>query len=391
MQIHRYTDAEAALRHPHLQQALYDAGAQVMADALITLHGDAHSQRRICEYQVFNRRFFRQYESVIFPQTLEPLLAHYIAAGRADLVELGYRATMNLTADFAGIDRPSGTLEETESLLSLVKTFSTGATMVHHTGDKLAVRKAVDEALVVFDETFLQPSIRRRLGLIETGQALPNDVLSTLLDSDLQLATDVLLREMSFYLQAGAHSTANAITHAFHELVCYCEDRQLALKEMLHDLTLLQRCVHESLRLHPASPVAWRRTVQPTRVNEQALPLGTKVVIDMRQANRDKTIFGDDAQSFNPQRRLPAGVPPWGLTFGTGAHACLGRALDGGLVAGDKQTNTHQLGIVTLMIKTLLSLGAQPIESEPPRKDPNTSRDNWGYYPVQLNTEDNHP
>ena len=385
MQLSRYADAQAALKHPELKQALYDAGAQVMADALITLHGEAHSRRRRCEYQVFNRRFFRHYEEEIFPATLNPVLAPYLAAGRADLVELGYRATMNLTADFAGIDRTAGTTEETEDLLALVKTFSLGATLVHHTGERKAITDAVDEALATFDSQFLQDAIERRRLLQRAGEPLPNDVLSTLLaDKEMRLTPDVLRREMAFYLQAGAHSTANSTTHAFHEIVTWCIQQAISPECLLDDLPLLQRCVHESLRLHPASPVAWRRTQQAIELAGQRLPADTKVVIDLHHANRDATVFGDDADTFNPDRVTPPGVPRWGLTFGTGIHACLGRALDGGLPPGDKMTETHQLGIVSLMIKTLLEYQARPIASDPARKDDSTSRDNWGYYPVSL-------
>ena len=67
------------------------------------------------------------------------------ANGQADLVELGYRVTMNVTADAAGIDRPENRAEETQRLLEMVKIFSEGATLVHSLKDKEAVRKQVLE------------------------------------------------------------------------------------------------------------------------------------------------------------------------------------------------------------------------------------------------------
>ena len=59
LQIDSYQGAMAALKHPDLAQALYEAGGRVMNDALITLHGPAHSERRLVEMRVFSRGFFR--------------------------------------------------------------------------------------------------------------------------------------------------------------------------------------------------------------------------------------------------------------------------------------------------------------------------------------------
>lgn len=387
-----YAGAQAALKHSELVQSLYDAGGAVMQDALITLHGDAHSERRIVEFSVFSRRFFRFYEQELFPATLEPTLAPMLAAGRADLVELGYRVTMNLTADFAGIDRPTGSTAETEQLLQLVKTFSEGATLVHSTRDPSEVNAEVATAMQQFDTDFLQPSIGRRQALIEhcngaddAANDLPQDVLTVLLKNQqrLPLAPDVLRREMAFFLQAGAHSTANAMTHAMHEIFGWCARTVRDAATLLEQPLLLQRCVHESLRLHPASPIAQRRAQSALTLNDQAIAAGEIVHIDLQTANRDPGVFGGDAELFNPDREIPKGAWPFGLTFGYGSHACMGRDLDGGVVAKDNtDPNNHQYGIVPLLVRTLLSLGAQQDPEDPPSSDTNTQRANWGRYPV---------
>ncbi|MFK7915053.1 MAG: cytochrome P450 [Pseudomonadales bacterium] len=380
-----YQGAMAALKHPALEQSLYDAGGAVMQDALITLHGSAHSERRVVEFSVFTRRFFRHYEHEHFPATLAPLLAPYLQAGSADLVELGYRATMNLTADFAGIDRPTQSVKETETLLRLVKTFSEGATLVHSTRDPALVNAEVAAAMTCFDEDFLQPSIHRRQRLLDNDSPLPQDVLSVLLKNSarLPLAADVLRREIAFFLQAGAHSTANAMVHALHEIFGWCQATAREPASLLADPLLLQRCVHESLRLHPASPVAERRANAQANLNQQEIAAGTAVRINLQQANRDPSVFGADAEQFNPQRALPRGTWPFGLTFGYGTHACMGRDLDGGAVAkADTRPEEHQYGIVTLLVRTLLEHQANPDPAAPPEQDHHTARANWGRYPV---------
>ena len=207
IRLDRVPDALAALRNEHLAQSLYDEGAVIMADTLLTLHGDAHRQRRLLEFRVFRRSFFRYYETEVFPRALQEVLGPVVAGGSCDLVDFGYRITMNLTADFAGIDRPEKTAAETAALLRLVMTFSEGATLVHSTRDKEEVCREVRAALTELDVRFLQPSIARRQALLaqlERGdiseEELPRDVLTVLLRNEdrLELPPEVLRREIAF-------------------------------------------------------------------------------------------------------------------------------------------------------------------------------------------------
>ena len=164
-QPHVISDAKqiaAGLRYPDLRQALYNEGAVIMDQTLLTLHGEKHRKRRLLEFKVFRRDFFHWYERTVFPQTLAQSMAPDIAAGRSELVDLGYSMTMNLTADFASIDRPKQSAEETAQLLRLVATFSEGATMVHTTRPKDEARAEVRAAIADFEPRFLDASLARR-------------------------------------------------------------------------------------------------------------------------------------------------------------------------------------------------------------------------------------
>ena len=389
-----FRDCEAALRNVNLKQALYDAGKVVMQDALVVLHGAEHARRRAVEVRVFRRNFFRYYEKELFPATMEETLTPFLAAGGGNLVELGYRATANLTADFAGIDRPTKSVDETEQLIRIVKKLSEGATLVHSTRDKVEVEAEVRSTLKEFERDFLQPSIARREALLADKHAghiddaaLPRDVLTVLLEAreEVALAPDQLLREIAFYMQAGAHSTANSVVHAFHEICLWASD-DFARWQRLGDPVFIQRCVHESLRLHPASPVAWRTTTCPMRVQGLGeAEAGRRVVLDLFQANRDPLLYGDTADAFDPDRLVPYGTMPSGLTFGIGLHTCLGRELDGGVpVKPDSDPNTHQYGIVALLLIRLFEVGMRPAPGAPPTADPATIRPNWSCYPITF-------
>lgn len=388
-----YHAASDTLSDKQLAQSMYDEGAVITADVLLVLHGAPHRARRGLELRVFRRDFFRYYEHEVFPATLAQTMTAAAQRGHADLIALGYDITMNLTADFAGVDRPRGDAEETAHLLRLTGTFSEGATLVHSTRDKDVVRAEVRAALQEFDTRFYRASMLRRRDLLarfaagEIGEdALPRDVLTVLLRNEdkVEIGPDLMMREIAFYLQAGSHSTANATTHAFHDVVTWCAAHPEDALRVRTDPLFLQRCVHESLRLHPASPVAERRPVCPMALSggAQAGP-SDRVVIEMAQANRDTSVFGPDADVFNPHRQLPEGIPPWGLTFGTGVHSCLGRDLDGGVQARpDTDPATHQYGIVPLLVKALLDRKARPDPARPPVRSSHTARPNWGSYPI---------
>lgn len=388
----------AALRDPNLAQALYDEGAVIMKDVLLTLHGEEHRQRRLLEFGVFRRNFFKYYETEIFIPTLEQTIRGDLNAGQAELVDLSYRVTMNLTADFAGIDRPEGSREETLRLLRLVEIFSQGATVVHSNRDKDEVREEVRAALEEFSPHFLDPSVERRRALIaevEAGRApeesLPRDVLTVILrNGDPEdFPPDLLRREIAFYLQAGAHSTANSTVHSFHDIWQWRRDHPEDAARMERDPIFLQRCVHESLRLHPASPVSVRKAICPHRLeNGSELETGDTVTLDLYHANRDTSLFGEDAEVFNPHREIPSGTNPFGFTFGIGTHSCLGRDLDGGVVPRKgADAETHQYGIVTRLVWRLLSEGARPVADDPPTEAAYTQRPNWGRYPVIFDKE----
>jgi hypothetical protein len=179
--------------------------------------------------------------------------------------------------------------------------------------------------------------------------------------------------------------------HALHEIFQWTAEHPQDLARVRTDRLFLQRCVHESLRLHPASPVSWRKPLCPVTLATGATAApGDRVEIDLWTANRQPESFGPDADRYNPHRPVPPGTEPFGLTFGTGVHTCLGRDLDGGLVPrGDVDPAAHQYGIITLLIGALLDAGIAPDPAHPPEMATYTARANWGRYPVVFRQEAN--
>ena len=389
-----YNDAVNALRIKDLKQSLYDDGEVIMDQVLVCLHGEEHKKRRKLENKIFTREVFKYYENEVFPRTINETLEPYIESGKMDLVDYGFRVLLNLTADFSGVDRPEKTKKETEILLGLLKIFASGATLHHSTRDHEEVKNEVRNALKSFDEQFLKPSIKRRKNLIkkQAYEDLPSDILTVLLmnEDDLNLPYDVLQREIAFYLLAGAQTSIHSLVHVFHEIHDWIKNNPEKEVKLKDDPIFVQKCFLESTRLHPSSPIALRKPVCPVKLpDDKEANLGDSIVIDLYNSNRDKKVFGEDADKFNPYREPPSGQNLYGLSFGLGMHSCIGRNLAAGVNSKpDTDPNNHHYGTVTMILRELISRDAIPDPNDKPKMDDKTKRPNWGYYPIIFSSKD---
>ncbi|MBG00795.1 MAG: cytochrome P450 [Acidimicrobiaceae bacterium] len=393
IELSNWLHVKEAFRSKHLRQAGYTEGAIVMEGTLLDLHGLEHRERRRLENRLFRREIFSYWEHEILGETIDATMKPFVEKGAGDLAQIGYRCAMNLTATIAGIDQDPRDEEQTDLLYSKVKKFSEGATIMHSTRDKDEVRSEVRKAMESFHRDFFLPSKNRREELLlelASGKisedALPRDVFTTLLNNaeSLKLDDDVVFREICFYLQAGAHSTANAFTHTVDDLFSWGEQNPSDLELARNDLSFVQRCMHESLRLSPASPVALRTPLEDVELSDGTLlPEGAHVVLDLIKANRDPTVFGNTADVYDPHRNVPDGIARWGMSFGAGSHACVGAELDGGLEIDHTRPNEDALyGTVAIMVHALLSAGGTKDQLNPPVLDPNSERKHFSSYPV---------
>jgi cytochrome P450 len=391
-----YEGAKEAYRAKPLRQALYDEGEVVMGDVLVNLHGEEHRQRRRLENRLFRRDVFLHYQEELFPPIIEETLKPHVAEGHAELVELSHQLMMNLAALTAGVDRPLGTPEETFHLYDYLMKFIQGATLAHYTGDKDGRREEVRQALVRFDEEFLIPSADRRRALLQqledgtlTEEELPKDVLMILVrnEDELHLPHDVILREIAFFLLAGAHTSATAFTRTLDNIFSWVSEHPEDLDLVRTDRHFLQACVHETIRLFPSSPVAMRWALEPLTLQggELEVPQGAKVIIDLMSVNRDPSVFGPTAGEFDPRRETPERVAPWGLSFGGGMHICIGQDLAAGVVGGPSaEEEVHLFGLVPVAVQAMIDRGARRDPEDPPVMDENTKRPYWARYPVRF-------
>ncbi len=393
-----HSDAREAFRSRELRQALYDAGHRLMSGVIVNLHGEEHIARRRLENRLFRRDTFAWYETERIPRILEAILAEAVNHGRGDLLPLARRVMMTLSVDVAGVDLPvSDDAPEAERLAvfdrlyELMDRLARASTVGQAIGDTESIVGDGDDALRAFEADFFRPSRARRDALVAAvvdgrldEDELPRDVLTTLLRNQdrLDLPEATVLREIAYYPWVGSHSTSVQLVHAMHHIFEWVDRHPGDRPRLIADDMLRQRFVHESMRLHPASPIAMRVATTDVQLRSGiVLPEGETIVISVEQANRDPAVVGADGDTFDPGRILAEGIPPWVLSFGHGTHACLGQELAGGLEPGG-DLDQHLFGSVVLMAGMMLRAGARPDPADPAVLDTRTTRVVWGRYPV---------
>ena len=111
-----------------------------------------------------------------------------------------------------------------------------------------------------------------------------------------------------------AHGAANAVKLLL--------ERRERWEELVTNPALIPNAVEECLR-HSGSVAAWRRiATKDTEVGGVQIKEGEKLLIVQASANRDPEHF-EDAEVFDPRREEAVEH----LTFGYGAHQCLGKNL----------------------------------------------------------------
>jgi cytochrome P450 len=161
--------------------------------------------------------------------------------------------------------------------------------------------------------------------LIEERRAeAKDDLISVLARSDLD--EDGVLRKLndaeiySFVLllaAAGTETVARLLGWVGSLLDEHPDQREL----LVNDPSLIPNAIEECLRYEAPSPVNGRWTTADVEFHGQVIPAGSSVLLLNGSGNRDERHF-PDADRFDVTRKIDRH-----LSFGNGAHFCVGAAL----------------------------------------------------------------
>ncbi len=158
--------------------------------------------------------------------------------------------------------------------------------------------------------------------LVELRRRTPADDLVTALaaahDADgEQLTAAELMGNLALLLVAGFETTTNLLGNGIVLLLDHPEHAA----RLRADGSVAAAYVDEVLRIDSPVQLTVRYSTRPVEISGVGIPAGAELVLLLGAANRDPARF-TDPDVFEPDR--PANVP---LSFGAGAHYCLGAPL----------------------------------------------------------------
>jgi cytochrome P450 len=160
--------------------------------------------------------------------------------------------------------------------------------------------------------------------IVERRKRPGDDMISTLIESEVEengFSRKLTDFELSLFvvLLAGAGVETVARLLSWTGVTLARNPDQLAL--LAADPSLVPNAIEEVLRYEAPSPVNGRFTLKPYSLHGIDIPAGSKVLLLNGSANRDPREY-TDPDAFDVRRRIQRHI-----TFGFGAHFCLGAAL----------------------------------------------------------------
>jgi cytochrome P450/ferredoxin-NADP reductase len=282
----------------------YDYG---MERTLVNEDEPTHMVRRRVLMDPFTPDRLSLHENTIRRLTREAVDA-FVDEGRADLVsQMLYTVPLTVAMHFLGVPEEDMTHLKKYSVAHTLNTW--GRPSPEH---QLRVAEGVGEfwryAGTVLNKIREDPSGDGWMQFSVRQQQEHPDVV-----------TDSYLHSMMMAGIVAAHETT---AYASANAVKYLLENRGAWEEICEDPALIPNAVEECLR-YAGSIVAWRRiTTRPTELGGVSIPADARVFIVQTTANRDPRHF-EDGDAFDLRRTSASDH----LSFGYGAHQCMGKNL----------------------------------------------------------------
>jgi cytochrome P450 len=277
-----------------------------MANSLLGLDGAPHVRLRKLVSKAFTPRATSRLHDTIH-EVVNGLIDRVADVGRCDVVtDIARPYPTPIMCALLGAPREDWQLfaDWTEEIFKALN-FQPEATF-----DEAAIMRAWNELDAYVDDM-----------VAERRNNLTDDLLSELIraesDGD-RLNLDELRMLVAGFLMAGTDTTRNQLA-ASVQVLCEHPDQWAKLGDHPE---LAMQAVEESMRHSPAASIVPRVATDDVEFGGYTFPAGTFVLANTFAANRDPAIYGD-ADRFDIARKDVPAI----LTFGGGAHYCLGANL----------------------------------------------------------------
>jgi cytochrome P450/ferredoxin-NADP reductase len=278
-----------------------------MNRTLVNEDEPAHMARRRVLMEPFTPEALKHHEPMV-RQLARQYVDRFIDDGQADLVDqMLWEVTLTVALHFLGVP---------EEDMDLLRKYSIAHTV--NTWGRPKPEEQVQVAHAVGNFWQLAGKILDKMRKDPDGPGWMKYGIRKQADYP-EVVTDSYLHSMMMAGIVAAHeTTANAAANALKVLL----QHPTAWREICEDPSLIPNAVEECLR-HNGSVAAWRRlATKDVRIGGIDIPTGSKLLIVMSSANHDERHFEDpdlvDIRRDNSSEHL---------TFGYGAHQCMGKNL----------------------------------------------------------------
>jgi cytochrome P450/ferredoxin-NADP reductase len=278
-----------------------------MNRTLVNEDEPAHMPRRRVLMEPFTPEALKEHEPMV-RELARAYVDRFIDDGKADLVDqMLWEVPLTVALHFLGVP---------EEDMHMLRQYSIAHTV--NTWGRPQPEEQVRVAHAVGNFWQLAGKILDKMRQDPSGPGWMKYAIRKQVDHP-EVITDSYLHSMMMAVIVAAHeTTANATANAIKLLL----QHPSAWREICEDPSLIPNAAEECLR-HNGSVPAWRRlATKDVRIGGVEIPAGSKLLIVMASANHDQRHF-DDADTVDIRRANSSDH----LTFGYGAHQCMGKNL----------------------------------------------------------------
>lgn len=289
------------LANPNAPAALRATDPEILRRNILFTDGPDHLRLRNAVRDVFSRSFVTGLRDGISQITADTVDAIPSGIEFDFMTQIALPLPIAVIAAWMGLDVDAALLLREESPAI--------TRMLTDTSDTAAIENGTDSLATLLTE-FLPLAADRR--------AHPGEDLLSFIAADTDLELDDVVTTAIIIAIAGHETTANLLGAALIRLLTPGRD---GVRPVDSIDTVDERLVTELLRLDGPAQAVTRTATHDQIFGDTTISAGEPALVILAAANRDPTVFD------NPDQLQTGRAGPAPLSFGHGAHYCLGAAL----------------------------------------------------------------